>query len=162
MPRKNNIYEFIQRMRDFSKNSIINYYSEKYLFENYYRRDELNNHFNKFIISSKSVMVLLGKAGIGKSAFVCDLVVNSPENIVVWLQDCSNMKLSDDTTIEEYITQSLNLDTSILTITNMFLETKTEFTVAFIFDSVNEFTNRALLLSKIAKFILQIKNKLRS
>jgi len=158
MPGKNNIYEFIQRMRDFSKNSIINYYSEKYLFENYYRRDELNNHFNKFIISSKSVMVLLGKAGIGKSAFVCDLVVNSPENIVVWLQDCSNMKLSDDTTIEEYITQSLNLDTSILTITNMFLETKTEFTVAFIFDSVNEFTNRALLLSKIAKFILQIKN----
>ena len=64
-------------------------YRDKYVSGLYSHRELAKGHLNSFLESAKSCLVVTGKAGIGKSSFICDFAKDPPLNVVVWLQDCA-------------------------------------------------------------------------
>jgi hypothetical protein len=84
-------------------------YKEKYDPQYYYHRTDIYSHFQNFLQSDKTVMVVTGKAGTGKSSFVCGVTMIPQDDLIVWLQDCAHLELENDMSIEAYIKRSLHL-----------------------------------------------------
>lgn len=148
--------DFVEQVEDFSENMLFSRYTEKYCSEYYFRRDSISAHFLNFLKSDRTAMVVTGKAGVGKSAFVCDMVENPPAGALIWLQDCAYLELDSETSVDEYIGQSLGLSAGVLGISRGFLREHPDQTVVFVFDSVNEFPGRSELLVKLSEFVRSI------
>ena len=128
-------------------------YREKYASSIFLTRKIISDHFNNFFKSDKSILVLTGKAGTGKSVFICDLVKNNGANTNIWLQDCANLKMSESTDINTLIGRSLGFNIPILDIFELLKKKFPQNKLLIIFDAINEFTRKEELLEKIADFV---------
>lgn len=131
-------------------------YKEKYDPSYYSQRTVIFSHFLNFMNSDSAVMVITGKAGTGKSSFICNIATNPPANTLVWLQDCAHLVIGKDTSIDDYIKHSLELDRDpIETFRELCLFDNSR-QILLIFDAVNEFGDREDLLLKLSEFINKI------
>jgi len=127
-------------------------YKEKYSSAYYFIRQQIYDHFTDFLGGGKNVMVLTGKAGSGKSSFVCD-IAHKTKDLVVWLQDCAHLQLSAGLNLQGYIASSLKYP-NIVSGLPTFIEflTSSSQPTLFIFDAVNEYENPEQLLVEISEF----------
>jgi uncharacterized coiled-coil protein SlyX len=151
--------DLIKSIQDYSEKMLFERYADKYCSEYYYQRAALRAHFSDFLESARSAMVITGKAGIGKSAFVCDLVDNPPDNCLIWLQDCAYLQLGAKMSIDEYIGRSMGLTSGVLATLDDLLEQHPTQRIVFAFDSVNEYSNREELLTRLARFVRDIEDR---
>lgn len=142
----------------FSEKVLGAEYKEKYEPQSYLQRQETLTQFQKFIESDRTVTVLTGKAGTGKSSFICSLITEELPNLAVWLRDCRHLELGEGRTISSYIHDSLDLPPEI-DVVEAFRHLHSLDPVnkiVFIFDAVNEAADPELLLSMIAEFVLHV------
>jgi hypothetical protein len=132
-------------------------YKEKYNQSYYHQRTEILSHYTNFLNSDKVVMVLTGKAGTGKSTFICDITTSPISKEIVWLQDCAHLELDESSDLQKYILTTLSIDTKTPLVE--FLDTSlSERKLIFLFDAVNEYSNSAVLLEKISDLALQLQS----
>ena len=117
-------------------------YHEKYASSLFLTRKIISDHFNDFFLSDKTIMVLTGKAGTGKSVFICDLVKNNGTNTSIWLQDCANLKINESSDINYLIGQSLDFNCPILDIFDLLKKKYPQKKLLIIFDAINEYTRK--------------------
>jgi hypothetical protein len=149
--------DFAERVQEYSEDMLFTRYVEKFSPEYYYPRVDLNEHFQKFLISDKVAMVLIGKAGTGKSAFICSLVETPPDNTIIWLQDCARIN-SRNLDVDSLIGKELGIKNGMVEYLNQFLIQYPQKKVIFIFDSVNEFNESTELLQNLSTFINSIED----
>ena len=145
------------RINTITHDVLSSRYSEKYSPACYFERPILAEYFNEFLTSSKTVMVLTGKAGFGKSVFVCNLADVPPDNLHVLLQDSTQLKIENES-IDTYLGKMLNYDGGVLEYLGGILSVKNNRSFLIVFDSINEHTKREALVSKLAEFVNKIED----
>lgn len=149
----------IELIRNYSERSLFERYADKYYSDCYSPRPALQEHFANFLNSDRSTMVVTGKAGTGKSAFVCNLVDSPPVNCIIWLQDCTDLQLDAKLSVDDFIGQSLGLNSGVFAAVLPLLQMCPDQKIVFIFDSVNEFPDSGELLRKLAAFVRRIEDQ---
>lgn len=153
-----NILELSEKIRSLSKDVLYSRYYDKFSRACYFSRVYLQLHFSQFLSSDKNVMVLTGKAGVGKSYFVCELAGNSPTDMHVLLIDSSTILFEQDISIDKYIGGMFGYGCNVLDIFNVFLDENQNSKILIVFDSINESPVRNILLGKLAEFVNSIVN----
>lgn len=152
-------YSIINKLKIWNKNVLQTRYREKFSISYYFVREDINSSFIKFLNSDQTVMIITGKAGTGKSMFICGLVDNSPPDVFFYLQDCAHLQLKIEDSIEKYVSQSLELNQCVLDAMSNFLKYNPEKKFVFIFDAVNEFSKKESLLMKLSTFAKNIETQ---
>src|SRR5688572_27919503 len=88
-------------------------YKEKYSRAYYSTRYDDLEHLSTYFDTDKTVMVITGKAGTGKSSFVCDVSTNEDPDRVIVLQDCAVLELEEDESLDDYLHKILGLPRNI-------------------------------------------------
>lgn len=143
----------------FSEDMIGVRYKEKYNSVYYHERVDVLKHVEDFITSDKNTMVVLGKAGTGKSSLICNISKKINQETIFWLQDCAHLQI-EPSNLENYISKTLGLESDdILEVINDLLTEVANRKCIFLFDAVNEFQDREELLKAIASIVNKIQNK---
>lgn len=151
------IANFIAKLNVANNDMLNSRYSERYSSACYYKRPKFSNYLNEFMASQNTVMALTGKAGSGKSVFVCNIVDAPPENVIVVLQDSTQVKI-DNQDVDSYLGQVLQKEGGILNFLEHILDLSPLQKILIIFDSINEHPNREVLIVKISDFINKIED----
>lgn len=153
MPTIENIYDTL----DHQNMEILNVkYKEKYSSSFFLTRKIISDHFNDFLASDRNLMVITGKAGTGKSVFICDLVKNHSVQLNIWIQDCAYLKIEDDTDLNSYIAFSIGLNSNLFDIYTIIKKYHPNNKILLIFDAINEYNNKEDLLIKISELVNKI------
>lgn len=132
-------------------------YREKYSADYYLQRPSILEHFKNFLDSNRQIMVLTGRAGTGKSSFICSLNNElSTENLIL-LQDCAHLTLDNETSIDDYLCSILGIDHQAIQHITELYDNDPSRRLILLFDAVNEFSDRKLLLQKLSDLIISIK-----
>jgi len=139
--------------RQFTNEMLGVRYKEKYSSDCYSDRSGIKTHLSNFLDSSKRVMVVTGRAGTGKSTFVCNLSQHPPKNTLVLLQDCAHLDLEQDMTIDQYLMKIFKIRNSFKELIANLYKDDPSLKIVILFDAVNEFYDRERLLNEIAVFL---------
>lgn len=131
-------------------------YREKYSQRYYFERPDIQAHLDDFLDNDKRVMVITGRAGTGKSTFVCNFSHLPPNKTIVLLQDCAHLDLEQETSIDQYLTKIFKLRTGFLKTIAELCDENQSIKIVLLFDAVNEFHDRERLLRTLSSFIREI------
>lgn len=158
IPEKNSLDRHIrENIRKFTEKMIGVRYKAKYNPEYYFQREDILNHFSSFLDGDKTIMSLTGKAGTGKSSFICDVATMPPKSSIIWLQDCATLSIEPEKTIIQYILETVGLKSNDDFNDFFSPNNKEDFPYyIFIFDAVNEFHDPKELLQRISDMVISI------
>jgi hypothetical protein len=146
--------ELLNKIRTKTETLIATGYREKYNPEQYLPRSECAEHLTAFLQSTKKLLVLTGKAGSGKSSFVCHFSKSNSSGNVILLIDCSQLKIEEKWNIEKYISTALQIEDFSYIETCLGPElNKKNGKFVLIFDAVNENPQKENLLLQISRLI---------
>lgn len=151
-PKTQSPEELVNTIRLKTEKLIASRYREKYNPEQYLDRNECKIHLDRFVQSNKKLLVLTGKAGSGKSSFVCNYSKTSSGRNIFSLLDCSQIKADEKWNIETYINTTLGIG-SFNELESQLKPglKKTGGNLIIIFDAINENPQKENLLSQISK-----------
>jgi len=145
----------IFRCNQITKETLEVRYIDKFDQNYYAQRSDIKQHFVNFLASEATVMVITGKAGTGKSSFVCSIVQEFGIKYGILLIDCAYLNINPDESINDYLASLLDLkDHSLLELASGEIAP-----LIIVFDAVNEYKQRELLLGMLSDFIRNVKSK---
>jgi len=127
---------------DHTKKILFTNYKQKFDPKFHTQRQDIQYVLNDFVESQFKFICITGKAGMGKSSFVCSFASSYMNKIPVLLFDCSDFVEDNIRTLDSYLAKKLNFNTSFETILKTVADSDKN-PLILIFDGVNEYIGKS-------------------